>query len=76
MYVHLQSSPGSDRVSGEARLLLVTGLLGGFTTFFAFLLETGVLRERAPWLAVVYVAASALGGLAAFGVCYWGVRRG
>jgi CrcB protein len=56
--------------------LLVTGLLGGFTTFSAFSLETGVLWERAPWLAVLYVAASVLGGLAAFGVCYWGVRRG
>ena len=54
--------------------LLVTGLLGGFTTFSAFSLETGVLWERAPWLAVVYVAASVLGGLAAFGVCYWGVN--
>ena len=76
MYVHLQSSPGSDRVSGVARLLLVTGLLGGFTTFSALSLETGVLWERAPWLAVVYVAASVLGGLAAFGVCHWRVRRG
>jgi CrcB protein len=67
---------GALGVSGEARLLLVTGLLGGFTTFSAFSLETGVLWERAPWLAVVYVAASVLGGLAAFGVCYCGVRRG
>jgi fluoride exporter len=67
---------GALGISGEARLLLVTGLLGGFTTFSAFSLETGVLWERAPWLAVVYVAASVLGGLAAFGVCYWGVRRG
>jgi CrcB protein len=63
---------GALGISGEARLLLVTGLLGGFTTFSAFSLETGVLWERAPWLAVVYVAASVLGGLAAFGVCYGG----
>jgi CrcB protein len=55
--------------------ILGSALLGGFTTFSAFSLETGVLWERAPWLAVVYVAASVLGGLAAFGVCYWGVRR-
>ena len=61
MHVHLQSSPGSDGVSGVARLLLVTGLLGGFTIRSAFSLETGVLWERAPWLAVVYVAASVLG---------------
>jgi CrcB protein len=67
---------GALGIAGEARLLLVTGLLGGFTTFSAFSLETGVLWEKAPWLAVVYVAASVLGGLAAFGVCYWGFRRG
>lgn len=67
---------GALGVSGEARLLLVTGMLGGFTTFSAFSLETGLLWERAPWVAVLYVAVSVLGGLAAFAVCYWGVRRG
>jgi hypothetical protein len=33
-----------------------------------------VLWERAPGLAVVSVAASVRGGLAAFGVCSWGVK--
>ena len=47
-----------------ARLLLVTGLLGGFTTFSAFSLETAQLWQRAPWLAALYVAASLGGGLA------------
>ncbi len=74
--VHLKYFSDSERVSGMARLSLVTGLLGGLTTVSAFSLKTGVLWERAPWLAVVYVAASVLGGLAAFGVCYWGLRRG
>lgn len=48
------------------RLLLVTGLLGGFTTFSAFSLETAHLWQRSPWLAVLYVAASLGGGLAGF----------
>ena len=49
-----------------ARLLLVTGLLGGFTTFSAFSLETAQLWQRDPWLASLYVAASFGGGLAGF----------
>lgn len=41
------------------RLLLVTGFLGGFTTFSAFSLDAMVLIERGETgLAVVYVAAS------------------
>ena len=52
-------------LQGDARLLLVTGFLGGFTTFSAFSLETNALAERAPWLAAAYVAASiGLGALA------------
>ena len=53
-------------VQGDARLLHVTGLLGGFTTFSAFSLETAVLWQRAPWLAALYVAASLGGGFAGF----------
>ena len=66
---------GALGVSGDARLLLVTGVLGGFTTFSAFSLETGLLWERSPALAVVYVGASVGLGLAAFVLCYWGLRR-
>ncbi len=45
--------------SEPLRLLLVTGFLGGFTTFSSFSLDTMALIERgeAP-LALVYVAAS------------------
>ena len=50
----------------SARLLLVTGLLGGFTTFSAFSLETAQLWQRAPWLAALYIVASLGGGLAGF----------
>ena len=52
--------------SNEIRLFLVTGVLGGFTTFSAFSLDTGTLFERAPPLAALYVAATLAGGLMAF----------
>ncbi|MCS6932962.1 MAG: CrcB family protein [Acetobacteraceae bacterium] len=53
-------------VEGGSRLLLVTGFLGGFTTFSAFSLETASLWERSPWLAAFYVAGSVGFGIAAF----------
>ena len=53
-------------VEGGWRLLVVTGFLGGFTTFSAFSLETATLWDRAPWLAAAYVAGSVGLGLAAF----------
>jgi len=49
----------------ELRLLLFVGLLGGFTTFSAFGLETAALLRRGDWLlASGYVGASVLLGLA------------
>lgn len=43
------------------RYFLATGLLGGFTTFSAFSLDTAVLWERGDTgLALVYIAASVL----------------
>jgi CrcB protein len=62
-------------VEGGTRLLLVTGMLGGFTTFSAFSLETGVLFERSPVLAGLYVLASVGLGLLAFGATWWLMRR-
>ena len=56
----------SSGLQHQERLLLVTGLLGGFTTFSAFSLETAQLWQRAPWLAALYVTASLGGGLAGF----------
>ena len=58
--------------SVELRLLLITGFLGGFTTFSAFSLDAVSLYDRASMLgAAVYVMASVglslaalLGGLA------------
>lgn len=56
-----------DLFSPEARLLLFTGLLGGFTTFSAFGLETMFLIRRGELLvAGTYVVTSVLVGLVAF----------
>ena len=53
----------------EKRLLLVVGVLGGFTTFSSFALDTFVLAERGEsFLAVTYIVASlGLSLLATFG---------
>lgn len=67
---------GALGLAGEWRLLIVTGTLGGFTTFSAFSLETGMLWERHPGLAALYVGASLVLGLAAFALFYSGLRRG
>ena len=52
--------------SNELRLLIATGLLGGFTTFSAFSLDVAMLWERGAALAAsLYVAASVLLSIAA-----------
>ncbi len=57
-----------------ARLFLFTGLLGGFTTFSAFGLETMfLLRRGEPWIAALYVVASVLLGLVAVWIGIKGV---
>jgi crcB protein len=53
-------------VPAQLRLFLVTGLLGGFTTFSAFGLESlQLLRRGEPALAAAYVAGSVAAGLLA-----------
>ena len=55
--------------SQHLRLFIATGILGGYTTFSAFSLDTVLLYERGQmWLAALYVLASvafAVGGLLA-----------
>jgi fluoride exporter len=56
----------------EWRLFLATGLMGGFTTFSAFALETVEMLNRAAWSsALFYVCASVLGCVLA---CFIGLR--
>lgn len=53
-------------ISPAARLLLVTGLLGGFTTFSTFGMETWQLVEDgAGWLALANAGGSLAAGIAA-----------
>jgi CrcB protein len=55
--------------TNNARLLLATGVLGGFTTFSAFSLDAWLLWERGEAaLAVVYVVASVVGAIGALGL--------
>lgn len=54
---------------------LMPGLLGGFTTFSAFSLETVTLIERGRAAAAAgYVGASVGGGIAALGLGMWLAR--
>lgn len=56
-------------LSEPVRLLLVTGLLGGFTTFSSFGWETYALIMTGHWLpAGLYVVASLLLGLVGVGL--------
>lgn len=51
-------TPGSSQ---SLRLFLTTGILGGYTTFSAFSLDTVLLIERDQYgLAAIYVVASVL----------------
>jgi CrcB protein len=74
---------GYFALKGEAaqawRLFFTTGILGGFTTFSAFSLETALLYERGTLAsAAIYVVASvAISLIAVFiglAVMRWGLR--
>lgn len=56
-------------IGEQWRLFLGVGILGGFTTFSAFSLETMRLIERSDWLgASTYSIGSVLAGLAAVAI--------
>ena len=59
-------------VSEYAQLFLITGVLGGFTTFSAFSLDTLRLAESGQWsLASVNVLANLVGSLLAVLAGWW-----
>nr|WP_239528558.1 CrcB family protein [Microbacterium esteraromaticum] len=51
--------------ASDLRILLGTGVLGGFTTYSAFAVDSIGLWSASPALAAGYVAASLIGGLLA-----------
>jgi CrcB protein len=63
---------GFERSPNELlRLLLVTGFLGGLTTFSAFSVESLVLMQRGHWaLATGHTLAHVLGALACAAIGY------
>jgi CrcB protein len=59
----------------EVRSFIMTGIMGGFTTFSAFALDTGNLVERDAFgLAGLYVTASVGGSVLALFLGLWAVR--
>ena len=58
------------------RLLLVTGLLGGFTTFSAFSAESLGLLQRGAWMLALLHSAAHLGGALACTALGFALARG
>lgn len=74
----LASSAGRSWLRPEAREILAVGFCGGFTTFSSFGLQAAVLgRSGEGWMAVSYVLASNVAGIAAVlsGFAVGGVRE-
>lgn len=62
--------------SQEWRLFLTTGILGGYTTFSAFSLDTALLYERGEiGLAALYVLGSVLLSVAGLFAGLWLIRH-
>jgi CrcB protein len=62
-------------VSSEVRAFFTTGILGGYTTFSTFSLESAMLIERHDYaMAAAYVFGSALISILALFLGLWAVR--
>jgi CrcB protein len=62
-------------VSPEMRAFLTTGILGGYTTFSTFSLDSALLIERGAWgQAALYVIGSAVLSILAIFVGFWAIR--
>jgi len=63
------------QISNEWKLFLATGILGGFTTFSAFSMETLTLfKEGYTGYALLYIFASVFLGLLLTYLAYWLVK--
>ena len=63
-------------VSEQMRFFLVTGFLGGFTTFSAFSLEAASMIERGDFIScAAYIAASVAGTIILVLASMWFVRQ-
>ena len=63
-------------LSDEVRLFLLVGVLGGFTTFSSFGLETfELMRRGSSFLALTHVAVHLIAGLGAVALAYRAVAR-
>lgn len=60
----LLGDASTTQLAGNTKALLVTGLLGGFTTFSAFGYETLQLLRAEPLWAVAVVTLQVIGGVA------------
>ncbi|MGI9014530.1 MAG: fluoride efflux transporter CrcB [Phycisphaerales bacterium] len=75
--IGLLAGPLADTAREPMRLLLVVGILGGFTTFSAFGWETLELVQQRAWgVAILYCCLSVVGGtlLAAAGALVTSAR--
>ena len=62
-------------LSPELRAFLTTGILGGFTTFSAFSLDSALLIERGEWVSAgSYMVGSVVLSVAALFAGLWLVR--
>lgn len=62
------------------QLLLITGVLGGYTTFSAFALDGVALWQQSegaalPWRALAYVATTVLAGIAACAIGLYATNK-
>lgn len=65
----------AEPISAELRFFLVTGVLGGFTTYSSFSYESVALVQRGAWgLAAAYMALTLVGGFTASWLGLWAVR--
>jgi CrcB protein len=70
------SAEKSQWLTADGCLFLFVGLMGGFTTFSAFGLETVQLVRGGDWMvASAYVAASVCVGLCLLALGFYGVQK-